>query len=66
MTLVGNFKFTWMPYDDCQIKLSFVTNLAFWAVFQHPCYGYVEELSWYIVFVLSFSGVQHRGSLEAI
>lgn len=55
-----------MPYDDCQIKLSFVTSSAFWAVFWRPCCSCVEELTWYIVFVLSFSGVQHRGSLEAI
>lgn len=50
-----------MPYDDCQIKLSFVTSSAFRAVFWRPCSSCVEELTWYIVFVLSFSGVQHRG-----
>jgi len=55
-----------MPYDDCQIKLSFVTIVAFWAVFQRPCYRCVDELTWYVVFVLSFSGVQQRGSLEAL
>lgn len=53
-----------MPYDDCQIKLSFVTSVAFWAVFQRSCYRCVEELTWYIV--LSFSGVQRRGSLETV
>lgn len=48
------------------VKLnSFVTSLAFWAVFQRPCYGCVEEITWYLVFVVSFSGVQHGGSLEA-
>lgn len=53
-----------MPYDDCQIKLSFVTSSVFWAVFWRPCSSCVEELTWNIVFVLSFPGVQRRGSLE--
>lgn len=63
MTLVGISNLHGCLIDDCQIKLSFVTSLAFWAVFQCPCcYRCVEELTWYVVFVLSFSGVQHRGS----